>query len=120
MGQAGIAPGCRWEWGRHGKSRAKRLLRRGERGKRGDDTRFGGTEIWDRLMREERGHAARYPVGHYGPITKTLSARQWAYQPPFQTSLINWEEWEEEEGKNKGMSLYQPSKCQGMGQSLGR
>lgn len=53
-----------------------------------------------------------HPVGHYGPITKTLSARQWAYQPPFHTSLINWEEWEEEEGKGKGTSLYQPSKCQ--------
>lgn len=61
----------------------------------------------------------RHPVGHYGPITKTLSARQWAYQPSFHTSLINWEEWEEEEGKGKGMSLYQPSKCQRMGQASG-
>lgn len=60
-----------------------------------------------------------HPVGHYGPITKTLSARQWAYQPPFHTSLINWEEWEEEEGKGKGTSLYQPSKCQRMGQAPG-
>lgn len=57
-----------------------------------------------------------HPVGHYGPITKTLSARQWAYQPPFHTSLINWEEWEDEEGKGKGASLYQPSRCQGMAQ----
>lgn len=53
----------------------------------------------------------RHPVGHCGPITKTLSARQWAYQPPFHTSLINWEEWEEEERMGKGKSLHQPSKC---------
>lgn len=58
-----------------------------------------------------------HPVGHNGPITKTLSARQWAYQPPFHTSLINWEEWEDDEGKGKGASLYQPSKCQRMGQA---
>lgn len=59
-----------------------------------------------------------HPVGHYGPITKTLSARQWAYQPSFHTSLINWEEWEEEEEKGKGVSLDQPGKCQGTGQAL--
>lgn len=53
-----------------------------------------------------------HPVGHCRPITKTLSARQWAYQPPFHTSMINWEEWEAEKGKGKGTSLYQPSKCQ--------
>lgn len=58
----------------------------------------------------------QHPVGHYGPITGTLSARQWAYQPPFHTSLINWEEWEGEEGKGKGTSLYQPTKCQRTGQ----
>lgn len=59
----------------------------------------------------------RHPVGHAGPITKTLSARQWAYQPPFHTSLINWEDWEEDEGMGKGASLYQPSKCQRMGRA---
>lgn len=59
-----------------------------------------------------------YPVGHYGPITKTLSARQWAYQPSFHTSLINWEEWGKEKGKGKGVSLFRPSKCQGNGQAL--
>lgn len=71
---------------------------------------------WVDAAREGTVH---HPVGHYGPITKTLSARQWAYQPPFYTSLINWEEWEEEEGKRKGTSLYQPSKCQRMDQAPG-
>lgn len=60
--------------------------------------------MWDALMQEGEG-TEHHPVGHYGPITKTLSARQWPYQPPFHTSLINWEEWEEEEGKGKGYVL---------------
>lgn len=45
-----------------------------------------------RCRRRRGSHA----VGHAGPITKTLSGRQWPYQPAFHTSLINWEDWEED------------------------
>lgn len=45
-----------------------------------------------RCRRKRGSHA----VGHAGPITKTLSARQWPYQPAFHTRLINWEDWEED------------------------
>lgn len=114
-GQAGIAQSRgrvhTWQRGRW----AERVWEKREEGLK---TGWGRRE-----GRRPRGFRARnvwwvdaggehHPVGHCGPITKTLSARQWAYQPPFHTSLINWEEWEEEEGKEKGMSLYQPSKCQ--------
>ena len=92
---------------RKGWSRVDKGVRRREgRGQTGSGQ---GNMGWVAAWGEGTEH---HPVGHCGPITKTLSAIQWAYQPPFHTSLINWEKWEEVEGRGKGMSLYQPSKCQ--------
>lgn len=82
---------------RHGKEkRGEDGLMKGRGEGKGEQRGIQVKEIWDGMRQKERG---RHPVGHYGPITKTLSARQWAYQPSFHTSLINWEEWEDEEGK---------------------
>lgn len=59
----------------------------------GEDGAVQVKEIRDGGRCRRRGSHA---VGHAGPITKTLSARQWPYQPAFHTSLINWEDWEED------------------------
>lgn len=65
----------------------------------GEDGAVQVKEIRDGGRCRRRGSHA---VGHAGPITKTLSARQWPYQPAFHTSLINWEDWEEDGGDGRG------------------
>ena len=57
------------------------------------------------MMEDEWGHSSSIQWATAGLSPRHCQPDNGAYQPPFHTSLINWEEWEGKGGEGKGHVL---------------